>query len=294
MILQNDRLTVKINALGGELHSIRGADGTEYLWPGHPGYWMGQALNLFPFVGRLQGGAYLYRGKTYQLGTHGFVRHTVLSESKRSDVEGELFMEDSAQTLAQYPFRFRYSICYRLEGAALHVVYRVENKDDKILPFGIGGHPGFCVPMEKGLKFTDYRVRFPEAKDAKQVVLSDACLIPGQTADYDLGQEQAVALRHDLFDHDAIVLQNSGARAILERKDGKGRFVELSYPDCPYLGIWHAVRTDAPFVCLEPWATLPGREGVTEDFETSPMVLRLDPGAVYENRLCIRIGEATA
>ena len=28
MILQNDRLTVKINALGGELHSIRGADGT--------------------------------------------------------------------------------------------------------------------------------------------------------------------------------------------------------------------------------------------------------------------------
>lgn len=291
MILKNDKLTVSVNALGGELHSIRTADGTEYLWPGHPGYWKGQALNLFPFVARLQGGKYLYRGKTYELGTHGFVRHSVMTESRNSPTSGTMVLEDSEKTRLQYPFRFRYSIAYRLDGPDLYVTYRVENPGTEVLPFGLGGHPGFCVPLETGLRFTDYRVRFPDAGQTRRVLFSEACFVTGQQPDYALDADQAIPLRHDLFDHDAIVLVNSGSRVILERKDGTGRSVELDYPDCPYLGVWHAVRTDAPFVCLEPWATLPGREGVLEDFETSPGLLRLAPGEIYENHLRIRIGE---
>ena len=77
MLLRNDQLTVEIDALGGELRSIRTPDGTEYLWQGDPAYWKSRAVNIFPYVARLWGGKYTYQGKTYALGNHGFVRHTV-------------------------------------------------------------------------------------------------------------------------------------------------------------------------------------------------------------------------
>jgi galactose mutarotase-like enzyme len=47
----------------------------------------------------------------------------------------------------------------------------------------------------------------------------------------------------------------------------------------PYLGIWHKPRTEAPYVCIEPWCGLPGFDGVTEDMETKHDMFRIEPGA---------------
>ena len=289
MLLHNDQLTVEIDALGGELRSIRTPDGTEYLWQGDPAFWKSRAVNIFPYVARLWGGKYTYRGKSYALGNHGFVRHTVLREQQESELEGVMVMEDNAETRDVYPFRFRYEIHYRLEENRLHISYRVRNQDKKPMYFGLGGHPGFNLPLEPGKAFSDYRVRFPEAEAPERVLFSPACFLTGEKLPYDLGEDRSVHLHHRLFDTDVILLEHSGAAAILEPKDGQGRAVELRYPDCPYLGVWHAVKTDAPFLCLEPWAALPGRDGITEDLETCPNVLRLEPGGLYENRLELTI-----
>ena len=289
MLLHNSQLTVEIDALGAELRSIRTPDGAEYLWQGDPAFWKSRAVNIFPFVARLWGGTYTYRGRTYALGNHGFVRNTVLEERPESDTAGFFLLEDSAETRAVYPFRFRYEIAYRLEGTSLHITLRVKNQDDKPMYFGIGGHPGFNLPLEPGKDFSDYQVRFPEARDPERVLFSPACFLTGQKVPYDLGPEKAIRLHHRLFDTDVILLEHSGARAIIEPREGQGRAVELHYPDCQYLGVWHAVKTDAPFVCLEPWAGLPGRDGLTEDLETCPNVRRLEPGETYENRLTVTV-----
>ena len=73
--LKNEFLTVQIDPLGAELQSLKGADGTEYLWQGDPTYWKSRATNLFPVVGRLQGQTYLVGGQPYEIGLHGFLRH---------------------------------------------------------------------------------------------------------------------------------------------------------------------------------------------------------------------------
>ena len=200
-----------------------------------------------------------------------------------------MVMEDNAETRDVYPFRFRYEIEYRLEGTSLHITLRVTNQDKKPMYFGIGGHPGFNLPLEPGKVFEDYRVRFPEAEAPERVLFSPACFLTGEKIPYDLGEEKVINLHHRLFDTDVILLEHSGSTAIIEPKEGQGRAVELHYPDCKYLGVWHSVKTDAPFVCLEPWAALPGRDGITEDFETDPNILRLEPGCVYENRLTLTI-----
>ena len=57
--LQNQQLTVKIDELGAQLHSIKRQDnGIEYLWQGDPASWNRQAPILFPFVGRLKDDQY--------------------------------------------------------------------------------------------------------------------------------------------------------------------------------------------------------------------------------------------
>ena len=38
--LKNDRITVQVAGTGGELRSIRTADGTEYLWQPDPAFWV--------------------------------------------------------------------------------------------------------------------------------------------------------------------------------------------------------------------------------------------------------------
>ena len=72
--LNNEKLCVRVSSLGAELRSVRGADGTEYLWQGDERFWRGRATNIFPYVGRLTEDSYLWRGARYKMGRHGFAR----------------------------------------------------------------------------------------------------------------------------------------------------------------------------------------------------------------------------
>ena len=57
--------------------------------------------------------------------------------------------------------------------------------------------------------------------------------------------------------------------------------VTVSYPDFRYLGFWHKPKTDAPYVCVEPWTSLPSREGIVEDLSLQSDRLHFDAhGAV--------------
>ena len=70
-----------------------------------------------------------------------------------------------------------------------------------------------------------------------------------------------------------------------------GRFVRVSYPEMAYLGIWHWPKTDAPYVCIEPWTSLPARQDVVEEFACKSDMIHLLPGRTYENTWTITIGE---
>ena len=58
-----------------------------------------------------------------------------------------------------------------------------ENKDDKVMYFGLGGHPGINVPLEQGKKFEDYSLCFDKAGDTKQVMFNDKCFRTGEVVD---------------------------------------------------------------------------------------------------------------
>ena len=57
----------------------------------------------------------------------------------------------------------------------------------------------------------------------------------------------------------------------------------------PYLGIWHMPRTDAPYVCIEPWSSLPSTKNQIAVLEQQPDLLTLAPGKNLENTWTIQL-----
>ena len=285
--LKNEALQVTVNTAGGELWSVRTTDGAEYLWQGDPAFWGGRAPNLFPFVARLVNGTYRLEGKTYQLNIHGFIKASELSAEQPDDQTLVLSMEDNEETRKQYPYHFRYQIIYHLSGSCLEVTIRVENRDSRIMYFGLGGHPGFHVPLEEGLSFEDYTLTFDEGIAPEQVTFSPDCFVTGR-AQCQVIQGNQIPLSHGLFDNDAVVVEGSGHTVTLSSSKGS-RAVTVKYPGMNYIGFWHMPHTEAPYVCIEPWVSLPARKDIIEDFAEKPDLVHLEAGKVYENIWTITI-----
>ena len=286
--IHNSDMTVTIDGLGAQLQSITAAGGTEYLWSGDPAYWSSRAPILFPYVGRLTDDTYTCDGRAYQMTRHGFARRTEFSVLTQGKDHITLYMEDSEESRKLYPFAFRFDGSYVLEGNTLVIVYAVESRDGRTMFFGLGGHPGFRVPLEEGRAFTDYRLTFAQPCQPWQVLMSENYMISGREAPYPLENGVDLPLRHDLFDRDAIILKHFARSVTLSAGEGT-RGLTLSCPRMRYLGIWHQPKTDAPYVCLEPWVSLPSREGVVEDLSQQFDLVSLEPRQRYENRWTVTV-----
>ena len=286
--IENSCLKVTVDEVGAQLMSVQTKqDGHEYLWQGDKKYWTGRAYNLFPIIGRMYKGQYDYRGKTYDMPVHGLIRKEKLT-AKLIDRQSISFSyTDNAKTLPHYPFKFKYKVIFSLQDNRLSVKTQVVNTDDKPIHFGVGGHPGFFVPMEKNLAFEDYYIRFENAENLRQCVMTDDVLFTGMLPIYELDGDK-LPLSHSLFPVDALVLLNSGGKATVQSDKGN-RKVTMYYPDMKYMGIWHKPNSDAPYICLEPWSMLPaGFEG-RDNFETKPDMTHLPAGERYENTWTLEI-----
>lgn len=286
--IENDRLKVQISDRGAELWSIQTKDGTEYLWQGDKKYWGDRALNLFPYIARMTQGKYTVNGQTYEMTIHGFVNYSVL-EVEEQGVDRIVFkLTQSAETLKMYPFNFVYRVAYALADDRLEVKFSVENTNVQTMYFGIGGHPGFHVPLDKELCFEDYYLQFDETQNPVRVGISPTCFVDGNDQEYPLFDGGRIPMSHSLFDDDAIVLTKM-SRAVTLKSDKSVRAVRVEYPQMDYVGFWHMPHTDAPYVCIEPWSSLPSRQDVVEDLATQPGLIHLPAGETYENRWSIQI-----
>ena len=278
----NQYLTVTVSEMGAELQSILGNDGTQYLWQGDPTYWKDRALNIFPYVARLTRGRYVIDGEEYAMPIHGFAPQSCFALAEKTDASLIFELKSSEETLRQYPREFVFRVIYALEESTLSVSFEVINCDHRTMYFGLGGHPGFNVPIESGLSFEDYRLRFEETCSPVRIGFSEDCFVNGQDMPFVFEDGCVLPLRHSLFDDDAIVLCNMSRKVTLESACGK-HAVTVAYPDMPYLGIWHCPGTDAPYVCIEPWRSLPAQKGKVAVFEEQEDLVALEAGKTYIN-----------
>lgn len=288
--LKNEELYVAIISKGAQMQSIRDHEGNEYLWQGDPRYWKDRALNLFPYIARLTEGKYIYRDREYSMNIHGFVPESELRIEESKPERAVFSLHSGPETREQYPFEFLYSIVYELRGNKLSVTYHVENESNDTMYFGAGGHPGFRVPFEPGRKYEDYYLQFEKGIKPVRIGFSESCFRNGQDEDFNLPDDGRLPISHSMFDNDAIVLKNAGHSVCLQAAEGS-RMIRVDFPDMDYLGIWSAPKTCAPYVCIEPWSSLPSRDGIVEDIEEQKDLIALPKGKSWKAEWSIQIGK---
>lgn len=285
--VSNQHLTVTVSERGAELQSVLSAEGIQYLWQADPVYWQKHAPNLFPYIGRMPDKTYRLDGCSYQMPIHGFAPTQHFKVIGKSETTLSLELTDNEETYAHYPRHFSFRITYKLEDRTLHISFLVENRDENTMYFAIGGHPGFRIPLVSQCAFEDYRLRFAEKCHPTRVIFDSAALVAGSVP-YPLKDDCIIPLTHTLFDDEAIVLSGTGNSVTLEtHRDHHA--ITVTYPQMKYIGFWKPVKTDAPFVCIEPWSALPSRSGTVEDLETQPDLTALAPGQTFENNWSITV-----
>ena len=107
-----------------------------------------------------------------------------------------------------------------------------------------------------------------------------------------VARDVARNVRHDLFDKDAICLGNTG-NTVTIKTDKDSRSITVQYPDTPWCALWHKVKMEVPFLCIEPWFSLPGKPGLNE-IDKREDFFRLESGKNNCHRLFITINGDTS
>ncbi|MCL2623016.1 MAG: aldose 1-epimerase family protein [Planctomycetaceae bacterium] len=256
--IKNDRLQVVISPRGAEIQSIYDLrTQTEFLWQGDACFWADRSPLLFPIIGRLRNDVYSYGGKDWPMESpHGFIKSQVFQpESIKAD-SIRLFAESTRKTMLQYPFAFRFSVEYRLVGAEWNTSFQIRNEHDRPMPFSLGTHPGFNIPLSPGEPFEEYGLLFDEEENPHRVELAGV-LLAGKTSSFALQSNRRLPLRHGLFDDEAVILGGIQHKTVsLVDPNGIMRW-SMHFDDFDYLTLWQPPQTRAPFVCLECWNGLP-------------------------------------
>src|SRR5574344_750171 len=156
-------LEIKIDEeKGGALSSIL-FNGEEMLHQKDEKSWMGQDVNIFPFIARLQNGIYHVEGKAYSLKNHGLIRYMKPKVICRTaSIITEVF-ESNEDTLKQYPFKFKFYVSYIIRNNTLTIKNTIINEDDKTMYYGLGFHPAIrlaCNEEEDNLNIDGNYIDF--------------------------------------------------------------------------------------------------------------------------------------
>jgi len=287
--ITNGILTVSADTDGAVLTSIQ-KNGTEYLWIADPKYWGVHDKNLFPYVGRLTDEKYLYNGREYHMGLHGFCSGKQFEAVRNSEFSVTLTLKDSEETYKDYPFHFTFSITYALEGQVLSKKCCVTNDGENEMYFGIGSHPGFNVPLNGEGSFEDWYFEFPEESTPIRIGFDQTNYrLSDENLPYALKDGTVLPLQHSCFDLDAIVLENM-PKSVTLKSDRSEKYVKATYPDMDFLGLWHKPHSDAPYVCIEPWKSLPSHSAFIEDLAKQEHIVHLPAAETYTNTVTFEIG----
>ena len=287
--LKKGGLTAKVDSLGAQLISLQAENGFEHIWVGDPKYWRGQAPVLFPIVGALREGKTKIGGEWYEMGQHGFARKMEFALAGQTSESVSLRLSSDFETRKQYPFEFSLTVTYTLTDLGIDTAFTVENKGEKVMPFSVGGHPGFNIPVNEKAAFEDYTIVFDKPETQNCPLIDTSCaLIDDKNIGFRMKGEREIPLRHDLFYGDALIFENliSEKVQIVNKHTGKG--VEMTFSGFPLFGIWSA-KNDGPYVCLEPWTGCATLKSEGDEFDQKKNTTFLPAGAGADYGFSVKI-----
>lgn len=255
---------------GAELISVK-HNGIEKMHDGKS-FWSRHSPVLFPIVGRLKDGKTIINGKEYEMGQHGFAR----------DMEFEKIGEDSyvlkanQETYKKYPYNFELYISYEKTNKKVTTKYKVVNKDNQKMYFGLGGHPAFSCEYASG----KYRLEFEDIEDSLEIYQLENGLVktkPEKTKKF--VRENRIFLDNKTFENDALIIKKIKSHKIYLKTETK-TVLAFDFKGFPNLGIWS--KPEAPFICIEPWLNTSDNVDSDGVFENKENIISIEPNQEFE------------
>ena len=277
-IIKNDKLRAVISSNGAELRQLFDENNENRMHEPSVETWNRVSPVLFPQVSRIKGGYYSVDDKNYAMPAHGFFRNMELSPSKVSEDSITFTINEDEQTLNVYPYKFEFSVTYKLVDNRLDVIFDVVNKDDKDLLYMLGGHPGFKVAKNENERYEDYYLKFQEKETVLAMQVVDGFL--ANVYKPYLENQDIISLNHTLFDPDAIVLKDLKSKYVDLLSYKNDSCIRFYFSDFNILAIWSLMDERANYVCLEPWNGIQ-KEFVTDHKKMGVLSLTKDNKATY-------------
>lgn len=277
MELNNGILDLKLTNKGGEMASLT-YKGKDILYKGDGEYWSGKNPTLFPMISSPNTKQYTLDGITYPCRNHGLIRYATLQTIKDSNEEVIMRLSANDETLKEYPFNFEYNITYKLDGNKVLIKYDITNKDNKVMPFTFGLHPGFIV--------NDFDNIYLSFKDDDVVTLFNQK--DRTTSPYNLHDYSGKQFLDDLAKYDTVIFEDVKSKVVsLNTED---YVVDVDMSKFKYLALWTA-DPNAKYMCIEPWLSINNIKAATNPFDDCFELEHLDLDETFSIDYYIEIKE---
>ncbi|WP_274706745.1 aldose 1-epimerase family protein [Allorhizobium sonneratiae] len=282
-MIQNDHMTLEISAMGAEMQSLTLANGQSLLWNGDPAWWTGRSPILFPIVGKAPDDHITIDGRSYPMAQHGFARRRIFTclENKRDACRHELRAD--AETRAVYPYDFSLIVEHRLVENSLTVKATVRNLGDRPMPYGIGFHPAFRLPLPGG-EGKDHTITLDTGAEPALYRLESGLL--GTAPRPSPFRKGALTIDPTLFEEDAMIFPDGAGQSLTYAADGAPS-LSFRFENLPNLALWQ--KPGAPFLCIEPWHGMAAQQGKGADIVARPYTSELPAGAATDYAFSLTI-----
>lgn len=279
IVLNNECLTVEVSTHGAELKKIVSNKGVDYIWNSDPKFWNRSAPFLFPIVGTMKDKETYIEGKLYKMGSHGFLRDYEFEVVSSTNDKLVLRNTYNESTLKVYPFKYEAIVTYTLSNKTLITNVEINNIDNKVMPFNIGGHPAFNCPIYKNESFEDYSIYFEKEENFISPFVEENSTLNFDKVGCEYRNLKVLDLKKDLFDIDTIIIPEVNSKKVkLLNKEMKG--IEFEFAKFKTFAIWTPYN-EAPFVCLEPWIGYNDRVNTNKEFITKDDLIMLNPNSSF-------------
>lgn len=276
--------------------SLRGAElrrwscaGRELLWEPDESVWPAVAPLLFPIVGWARDGKIKVGGATYPMGVHGFAAQEMFGVAASGADFCTLHLRDNERTRAQYPFRFRLAVTYRLAGASLAISAVVRNDSAQVMPYAFGLHPGFRWPLDGGQRDA-HSVEFERDEDRRVPEIAPGGLISQERRSVPM-DDRKLWLNDDLLEAEALCFMDARSRRV-RFLNGVGAALTVEAEGFRHWALWS--RPPAPYLCIETWTGHGDPVGFQGELAEKPSMILLAPRQAGVHRAVFSFSDVSA
>mgnify|MGYP000016549523 FL=1 len=143
--------------------------------------------------------------------------------------------------------------------------------------YEVGGHDAYTLCWEDGEKITDYYVEFEGTDTLSRIATDENVMLTADRVSVPL-IDGRLPISRELFANDAVMTEGLPFRTATIASSKNHRRVTMDFTDFDYFAVWSPYKDfEVPFVCLEPWSTLPDGNHLDHAIEHKQGIRKLNP-----------------